>query len=159
MNLPNSHQIAVFGTHAATAAAAAVAVLGFGHIASTDQVTSATTAIGQISDGVALIMKGGGTLVGVGVAIYATVRSGPLASLMRAVTAIAADPKTMQQVKDGTTGATLPEKAALIAVTDKLPEVAGVGTTLTPEGRTLASMVPSNTVQPVSSIQSVAKAI
>jgi hypothetical protein len=159
MNLPTQHQAAVFGTHIAAAAASAIAVIGFTHVATPDQVRDATTAVGQISDGVALIMKGGGTLIGFGVTIYATVKSGPFASLLRAVTAIASDPAKLAQVQAGATGATLTEKAALLTVTDKMPEVVGVGTTLTPDGKALALAVPSSSVQAVGSTQSIAKVI
>lgn len=143
MNLPTQHQFAVAGTHAAAAAGAVVATLGFSHIATPDQVSSATTAIGQISDGVALIMKGGGTLLGIGAAIYAFVKSGPFASLFRAVSTIAADPAKMDQLKT----LTIEQQAPLVAVTDKLPDVAGVGTTRTEAGQALAQAVPSATVQ------------
>jgi hypothetical protein len=147
VNLPTQHQIAVLGMHATTAAGTAIAVIGFTHIATPDQVQNATAAIGQISDGVALIMKGGGTLMVTGAAVYATIKSGPFASLLRAVTSIAGDPAKLAQVQQGDIGATLPEKAALVLVTDKLPEVAGVGTTQTQAGKELAMAVPSPTVQ------------
>jgi len=148
MNLPTQHQFAVFGTHAAVAAGTVVAMLGFTHIATQDQVTAATTAIGQISDGVALIMKGGGTLLGIGAAIYAFVQSGPFASLLRAVTSIASDPAKMDQLKT----LTVAQQAPLVAVTDRLPDVAGVGTTHTEAGNALAESVPSLTVQPVQKV-------
>jgi hypothetical protein len=149
VNLPTQHQLAVLGTHVAAGAASAIAVIGFTHIADSSQVADATTAIGQISDGVALIMKGGGTLGTIGIAIYATVKSGPFASLLRAVTSIASDPAKLAQVQQNTTGATLPEKAALVLVTDKLPEVAGIGTTRDEAGKELAMSVPSPTVQTI----------
>lgn len=144
MPLPTQHQFAVAGTHLAAAAGAVVATLGFAHVATPDQVASATTAIGQISDGVAQIMKGGGTLLTIGAGIYAFVKSGPFASLFRAVSSIAADPAKMEQLKS----LTVAEQAPLVAVTDKLPDVAGVGTTRTDAGMALAQAVPSNTVQP-----------
>ncbi len=143
MNLPTAHQYAVFGTHAAASAAAVVAFIGFTHVAPADQVQSATVAIGQISDGVALIMKGGGTLVGFGMAIFAAVKSGPFASLLRAAASIASDPAKVDQLKT----LTVAEQAPLVTVTDKLPDVAGVGTTRTQTGQALANAVPSATVQ------------
>lgn len=143
MPLPTQHQFAVAGTHIAAGAAAVVATLGFTHIATPDQVSDATTAIGQISDGVALIMKGGGTLFGIGVAIYAFVKSGPFSSLFRAAAAISADPSKMDQLKS----LTVAEQAPLVAVTDKLPNVANVATTPTAAGQQLALAVPSTTVQ------------
>lgn len=143
MPLPTQHQFAVAGTHLAAAAGAVIATLGFSHIATPDQVADATTAIGQISDGVALIMKGGGTLFGVGVGIYAFIKSGPFASLFRAAASIAADPAKVAQLKT----LTVAEQAPLVAVTDKLPDVAGVGTTRTEAGQALAQAVPSPTVQ------------
>lgn len=152
MPLPTQHQFAVVGTHVAAGAAAVVATLGFTHIATPDQVANATTAIGQISDGVALIMKGGGTLFGIGTVIYAFIKSGPFASLFRASAAIAADPAKMEQLKT----LTVAEQAPLVAVTDRLPDVAGVGTTRTEAGLALAQTVPSPTVQ---TVQTLTKAV
>lgn len=143
MPLPTQHQFAVFGTHLVAAAGAVVATLGFSHIATPDQVADATTAIGQLSDGVALIMKGGGTLLGIGVGIYAFIKSGPLSMLFRAAASIAADPAKVAQLKT----LTVAEQSPLVAVTDQLPNVAGVATTSTPAGARLADSVPSSTVQ------------
>ena len=145
MNLPTSHQIAVVGTHVATGAAAAIAALGFAHVISPADVTHAGEAVSQISDGLGKIMAGLGTLMGIATGIYAFITSGPLASLFRATKTIAADPVLTAQVN----AAPIAEKASLVLVTDKLPEVAGVGTTRTDAGKALADAVPSITVQSV----------
>ena len=147
-SLPTQHQISVIGTHVAAAAGSVIAVVGYTHIADATQVADATAAVGKISDGVSLIMQGGGTLILIGTTIFATIRSGPFASLLRSVTAIAQDPAKLAQVKTGDTGATLDQKAALLLVTDKLPEVAGIATVRTDVGKALADAVPSETVQP-----------
>lgn len=144
MNLPTQHQIVVAGAHIATAGAAVVATLGFTHVLNPAQVNDATQAISSIGDGLAKIMTGLGTLIALASAVYATISSGPFASLFRASAAIAADPAKMAQLKT----LTVAEQAPLVAVTDKLPDVAGVGTTTTGTGLELARSVPSNTVQP-----------
>lgn len=54
------------------------------------------------------------------------------------VKSIASDPGNMKSQS---------AKIALVTATDSLPEVMGVPTTNTPEGKALAASVPSNTVQ------------
>lgn len=151
----SQHQVAVVGTHVATAAATIVATLGFAHVISPADVNNASQAISQISDGLGKVMAGAGTLIGIGSAVYAFITSGPLASLFRATKAIAASPALTEQVKSST----LADKASLVTVTDKLPEVAGVGTTVNQAGKDLAQAVPSLTVQPVVSTASIGKAV
>lgn len=147
MNVPTQHQIAVAGTVAAASAASVIATLGFVHLLNPADAANATAAISQIGEGVAKIMAGSGTLITIGTGIYMTVKSSPLASLFRATKTIAADPVLTAQMA----AAPLAEKASLVAVTDKLPEVAGVGTTRTDAGRALANAVPSDTVQSTAS--------
>lgn len=151
MPLPNQHQIAVVGTHVATASAAIIATLGFAHVLTPAQVNDAGQAISMIGDGLGKVMAGLGTLVGIGTGVYAFITSGPLASLFRATKAIAASPELTEQVKV----ATLADKAPLVLITDKLPEVAGVGTTRTQAGKELADAVPSMTVQTVTNPASI----
>jgi hypothetical protein len=145
MNLPTQHQIAVVGTHAASIAAGAIAALGFAHVISPSDVADAGQAVSQIGDGLGKVMAGLGTLFGIASGVYAFITSGPLASLFRATKTIAADPALTAQVN----AAPIAEKASLVLVTDKLPEVAGVGTTRTEAGKALADAVPSITVQSV----------
>ena len=81
-------------------------------------------------------------LVGIGITAYAAVKSGPLASLFRALNTISNDPAKLNKLE----AATPDQKASLIAVTDKLPEVATVTTTNTAAGKALANSVVSPTV-------------
>jgi hypothetical protein len=145
MNIPTQHQIAVVGTHAASIAAGAIAALGFAHVISPSDVADAGQAVSQIGDGLGKVMAGLGTLFGIASGVYAFITSGPLASLFRATKAIAASPVLIEQVKE----APLTDKTPLVMLTDKLPEVAGVGTTRTDAGKALADSVPSITVQTV----------
>lgn len=144
MNLPTQHQMAVAGTALATSAASVVATLGFVHLLNPADAANATAAISQIGDGVAKIAAGTGTLVTIGAGVYATVSSNPIWSFLRSSKAIAASPELTQQIQ----AAPLVDKAPLVAITDKLPEVARVPTTNNDAGRALAAAVPSNTVQP-----------
>jgi hypothetical protein len=144
MNLPTKHQIVVAGAAAATFASGAIAMFGYVHIVDPAQVVDATQAINQIGEGLGKVMAGVGTLAGIAIAAYNTILSSPFASLFRASAAIAADPAKMDQLKT----LTVAQQAPLVAVTDKLPDVAGVGTTSTMAGQELAQAVPSNTVQP-----------
>jgi hypothetical protein len=145
MNLPTQHQLVVAGAHVATSAATVVATLGMVHVLNPAGVSDATQAISQISDGFAKIMTGVGTLIALGSGVYATIMSSPFASLFRASADIAADPAKMAQLQ----GTPTAQQAPLVAVTDRLPDVAGVGTTRTTAGQALAQAVPSSTVQPV----------
>jgi hypothetical protein len=145
MNLPTQHQIVVAGTFIGSSAASVVATLGMVHLLSPADVNAATQAVGQITDGVAKIMLGAGTLLTIGGGVYTTIRSSPFASLFRASATIAADPVKMKQLE----ATPLAQQAPLVAVTDKLPDVATINTTRTPAGQALASAVPSPTVQPL----------
>jgi hypothetical protein len=151
MNLPNQHQIAVVGTHVATASAAVIATLGFAHVISPADVNNAGQAISQISDGLGKVMAGVGTLFGIASGVYAFINSSPLTSFLRSSKTVAASPALTEQVKV----ATLADKAPLVAITDKLPEVVGVGTTRTQAGQDLAAAVPSMTVQTVTTPASI----
>lgn len=144
MNLPTGHQIGVATAAVAAFASGGIAMFGYAHIINPAQVNDATQAISQIGDGLGKIMAGVGTLAGIAIAAYNTIKSSPFASLFRASAAIAADPAKMEQLKI----LTVAQQAPLVAVTDKLPDVAGVGTTRTDSGLELAQAVPSNTVQP-----------
>ena len=117
MNLPTQHQIVVAGTHVATAAATAIATLGMVHVLSPADVTNATNAIGQITDGVGKIMAGIGTLVAVGSGVYATIMASPFASLFRSSATIAADPAKMAQLKD----TPVAQQAVLATVANAVP--------------------------------------
>lgn len=143
MNLPTQHQVVVAVAAGGVFASGAVAMFGYVHIIDPAQVNDATQAISQIGDGLGKVMTGVGTLAGIGIAAYNTIKSGPFASLFRASAAIAADPAKMEQLKT----LTVEQQAPLVAVTDKLPDVAGVGTTRTEAGQALAQAIPSSTVQ------------
>jgi hypothetical protein len=145
MNLPTQHQIVVAGTQVATAAASVIATLGVVHLLTPADVTNSTAAIGQITDGIGKIMTGAGTLIAIGSGVYATIMASPFASIFRASKAIASDPAKLAQLQATPTD----QQAALVTVTDRLPDVAGVGTVRTAAGQALANAVPSPTVQPV----------
>lgn len=145
MNLPTGHQVMVAGAHVATAGAAVVATLGVVHVLNPAQMTDATQAISMIGDGLAKIMTGAGTLIALASGIYATISSGPFASLFRASKDIASDPAKLAQLQS----TPVAQQAPLVIVTDRLPDVAGVGTTRTEAGQALAQAVPSPTVQTV----------
>ena len=153
MNLPTQHQIAVAGSALAISATSVIGTLGFVHLLNPADAANATAAISQIGDGFAKMMAGAGTLITIGTSVYMTVKSSPLASLFRASKTIAADPGLTEQVKV----ASLADKAPLVVLTDKLPEVASVSTTRTEAGSALANAVPSNTVQTVGSITTMTK--
>jgi len=149
MNLPTQHQIVVVSAHIGTAATTVIATMGIMHLITPAQVADAGQAISQIGDGLGKVMAGLGTLGAIAISIYTFFTSGPFASLFRASAAIASDPAKLAQLQQGTAGATLDQKVALVTVTDRIPEVAGVGTTRTDDGKALAELVPSATVQSV----------
>jgi hypothetical protein len=149
MNLPTQHQLVVAGSAVGVFTSGALAMFGFVHIIDPTQVADATQAISMIGEGLGKVMTGVGTMVGIGIAAYNTISSSPFASLFRASKDIASDPVKLEQLKT----ASIDQQAPLVVVTDKLPDVAGVGTTQTQAGKALATAVPSVTVQSVSSIQ------
>jgi|GEM_PF-4057400 len=155
MNLPTQHQVAVASSALAVSATSVIATLGFVHLLNPADAANATAAVSQIGDGLAKILAGSGTLITIGTGVFMTIKSSPLASLFRASKTIAADPGLTEQVK----AATLADKAPLVILTDKLPEVARIPTTNDEAGRALAKAVPSDTVQPVGSNITMSKAI
>lgn len=82
------------------------------------------------------------SLAGLGNTILAAIMSNltSQSNQIADVKSIASDPANMKSQS---------AKIALVTATDSLPEVMGVPTTNTPEGKALAASVPSNTVQAV----------
>ena len=142
LTLPTRHQIAVAGTHAVVGASGFVAAMAYFGVLSPSQVQEATSDIHRIASDLSDLYAAVASLVGIAITAYAAVKSGPLASLLRAAHDIAANPSKADGMKD----ATLEQKAALVAVTDKLPEVASIATTPNTSGKMLAEEVPSPTV-------------
>lgn len=96
MKLPSELQLAAFGRHVVTYGSGFVSALVVTHMASPDQGQSATTAITQISQGVASVITGVTTLVGIGSAVWATVT----ASLKSQIAAVQAAPQAQVTVTD-----------------------------------------------------------
>lgn len=111
MNLPSSAQLAAFGRHVVSYGMGVVSCLAITHIASPDQAQSASNAIMQISQGVALIVSGVTTLAAFASAIWA---SGS-ASLKSQIASVQQAPQAQVLVTD-------PKLAtAGVKVVDKLP--------------------------------------
>ncbi len=145
MNLPTQHQIAVAASAVAISATSVIGTLGFVHLLNPADAANATAAISQIGDGFAKMMAGAGTLVTIGTGVYVTISSNPIWSFLRSSKTIAASPALTEQIK----ASSLADKAPLVVLTDKLPEVVGVPVTNNDAGRALANAVPSLTVQTV----------
>lgn len=94
MNSPSAAQLEAVGRHVVTYAMGFVSALAVTHIASPDQAQSATNAITQISQGVALIISGGTTLVAFGSAMWASVT----ASLKSQIASVQASPNAQVTV-------------------------------------------------------------
>lgn len=82
MNVPTTAQAAAFGRHVVTFAAGAVTAGAALHLLTGGQASDATTAISQISSGVASIAAGVATLVGIASAGYAALTASPLWQLL-----------------------------------------------------------------------------
>lgn len=145
MTLPTLDQVKVLGAHLATFAGGSITMFAALHIITASDANNAATALTQLSHGVAEVLASLGTLVGIVSATYATIMASPLGAFFRSAKAVAADPSKMDQLKI----MTVEQQAPIVKITDKLPEVAGVGTTSTAAGKALADAVPSNSVQPV----------
>lgn len=146
ISLPTQHQIAVAGTHAVAIAAGAVSALAFAGVLTTGDNGTAAEATGYINRIFADLKDLYGAvagLVGIGTLVYASIKSNPIVSFFRSALAIQSDPKMMAQAKT----ASLNDKAPVVAITDSLPEVVGVATSDTRDGKALATAVPSNSVQ------------
>ena len=150
--LPTKHQVAVAGTHVTVSIISIIGAAAYFGVLSPAQVQDATNDVHRIAADLGDLYTAIAGLAGIAITAYATIRSGPLASLFRAVHDIAGDPVKMEQVGAAATGITTADKASLVAVTDKLPEVAKVITANTPDGQKLADAVPSPTVTTVGAV-------
>lgn len=140
---PTSHQWAVLGSHAVVAAGGAIGAVAFFGGLNPAQVADATQDVHRIATDVTDLIGAVSSLAALAMTAYSVIKSGPLASFFRAAADIAASPKMIAQAQT----ASLDEKAPVVAITDKLPEVAGVATVNTQGGKALATAVPSSTVQ------------
>ncbi len=140
---PTSHQWAVLGSHTVVAAGGAIGAVAFFGGLDQAQVAEATQDVNRIAADVKDLVGAVGSLAALAMTAYSVIKSGPFASFFRAAADIAADPKKMAQVQV----ASLEQKASVVTITDKLPEVAGVATVDTRGGQALATAVPSNSVQ------------
>jgi hypothetical protein len=145
MNAPTQDQVLAAGRHVVSYAMGGVSMFAALHLITGGDAQSAANALNTIGHGFSEIVAGVATLATVATGAYAAFSANPLVQLLRGSKAVAADPAKQIQLQT----ATVDQKAALVSVTDKLPEVAGVGTTSTDAGKALADAVPSNTVQPV----------
>lgn len=140
-------QIKQASTHVFTAAASIVGTLAAVKVISGGDATSLQHSLDQIGHGVAEIVAGITALIVAASGAYATFMASPLVALFRSAAAVASDPAKLAQLH----ATPIEQQVSIVTVADKLPDVAGVGTTRTDAGKALALAVPSNTVQPVQS--------
>lgn len=140
---PTKHQWAVLGSHAVVGAGGAIGAVAFFGGLNQAQVAEATQDVSRIAADVKDLIGAVSSLAVLAMTAYSVIKSGPLASFFRAAADIASDPKMMAKAKE----ATIDQKAPVVVITDKMPEVAGVATMNTKSGQDLATAVPSNTVQ------------
>lgn len=145
ISVPTKHQMAVAASHGVAIAGGALSALFFAGVLTQAQVHDATGDINRIVSDLKDLYGAVSGLVAIGAGAYAVVKSGPFASFFRSAGEIASDPKKLAQVKSFT----LDQQAPVVTVTEKMPDVAIVGTTDTQAGKALATAVPSNNVQVV----------
>ncbi len=143
VSMPTRHQVAVIATHLVVGAGAAIAALSFFGGLDASQVKEATQDVDHIAADLQDLYGSMASLVTLAAIAFSAIRSGPFASFFRAAADITGNQKMIEQVKQ----ASFDQKANVVAITDQLPEVAGVATTNTRSGQALATAVPSNTVQ------------
>lgn len=145
ITMPTKHQWAVLGSHAVVAAGGAIGAVAFFGGLDQAQVAEATQDVSRIAADVKDLVGAVGSLAALAMTAYSVIKSGPFASFFRSAGEIASDPKKLALVK----GFTLDQQAPVVTVTEKMPDVAIVGTTDTKAGQALATAVPSNNVQVV----------
>jgi len=142
---PTPHQWAVLGSHAVVGASGIVAGVAFFGGLDPTQVQTATQDISRIAADVKDLVAAAISLGGLAMTAYSVLKASPLTSFFRSAVEIASDPKKLDQVK----ASTLNQQAPVVTVTEKMPDVAIVGTTDTKAGLALATAVPSSNVQVV----------
>jgi hypothetical protein len=104
MQVPSQAQAAAFGRHVVTYAMGAVSALAVLQVVSPSDAASAGNAISQISSGVASIVAGATTLIGIGSGIYAAATASPLWQMRAAArvpgTTIVTDPAIAAKLPD-----------------------------------------------------------
>jgi len=143
VTMPTKHQAAVIASHLVVGAGSAIAALSFFGALDASQVKEATQDVDHIAADLKDLYGSIASLATLAMIAYSAVKSGPFASFFRSAAAIAGSPKMIDQVKL----ASFDQKVNVVAITDQLPEVAGVATIDTRSGQALATAVPSNTVQ------------
>ncbi len=143
MNVPTQDQVLAGGRHVVSYVAGGVTMFAALHIITAGDSQSAVAALNKIGSGFAEIVAGLATLSSVVAGAYAAISANPIFQLLRGSKSVAADPARVAQLQ----ASSVADKAPMVALTDKLPEVAGVATTPTKAGNALADAVPSQTVQ------------
>lgn len=143
VTMPTKHQLAVLASHGVAIAGGALSALFFAGVLTQAQVTDATSDVNRIVADLKDLYGAVAGLATIAMVAYSTVKSGPFASFFRAATEINSDPKLLAQAQL----ASFDQKVAVVSITDKLPEVAGVATVNTRGGQALATAVPSSSVQ------------
>lgn len=140
---PTSHELAVAGTHIIVGAGTGLTVAAYFGVLDPAQVQEATSDVKRIASDVTDMVGAVSGLVTVLTLGFATLRAGPLGSLIRAASAVASSQRFTEQLK----AAPAEQKAPVVAITDKLPEVRSVPVTNDEAGKALAGLVQSSTVQ------------
>jgi hypothetical protein len=115
ITMPTKHQLAMAASHGVAIASGAFSALFFAGVMNQAQVGDATADVNRIVTDLKDLYGAIAGLVGIGMTVYATVKSGPLASFYRAANDIAADPKKVAQVQV----APVEQKAQLAAIIAK----------------------------------------
>lgn len=145
MNLPSADQVKSITRTITVSISSIGATAAAFHLIGAEDPQKLIDAMNAIGNGIASIMVAIGAISTAAMGIWGVIEQSPLRKLFSSTKTIAADPAKVVELQQ----ATIADKAPLALLTDKLPEVATVGTTRSEGGLALAAAVPSNTVNPV----------
>lgn len=94
MKMPTLGQWTAFGRHVVSYSMGAITVAAAGHLVSSQDASSLTTAVTQIANGVTSIAGGVATIISVGAGLWAAYSSSPLRQLL----AVAKNPDVKQVI-------------------------------------------------------------
>lgn len=124
MDVPTKSQVIAAGRHALTFAMGGITAAAALHVISPSDATSATAAVNQISAGLASIIAGLTTLVGIASGLYAAWSASPLSQIF-AVKKLATDTPT-------TTGTAAIQKDAQVALVNAAASIPGTQKVVNP---------------------------
>jgi hypothetical protein len=122
MKIPDQSQILAFSRHVVSYAMGGVTAISMAHLWQNPQdAANAASAINQVGHGFQEIVAGGGTLIALGMGVFAAVKSSPIVQMLMGAAALLHGKATAA-------GVSVEDQKTIMEATLRLPKVTGVST-------------------------------